>query len=158
MLKKNTYTSRLREGLKSHLASTASTGSGMTNLCCLIRERLESQPFSNHRQSLGTQPRPNQRQGSGSHLTIFSSFTNASDISDVTLVPIEASAMGHLLWHRYCCCLEIKDSTLASRSLCKYTWEVVLYIVLTGKERLGPDIWLKIPQQTKSTKNMMRIT
>lgn len=31
----------------------------------------------------------------------------------------------------------------------------MLYMVLTGKRRLGPDIWPKTPQQAKSTKNMI---
>ena len=52
---KKIYTSRLREGLESHSTSTASTVSGTTNQCRLIRERLESHPPSNHRQDLETQ-------------------------------------------------------------------------------------------------------
>lgn len=47
--------------------------------------------------------------------------------------------------------------TLATGNLCKYTWEVVVCIVLTGKRRLRPDIWLKTLQQTKSIKSIMRI-
>ena len=44
----------------------------------------------------------------------------------------------------------------AAQSLCKYTWEVVACIVLTGKGGLGPDIWPETPEQAKSTKDMMR--
>ena len=44
---KKIYTSRLREELESHSAFTASTVSGTTNHCYLIRECLESHPPSN---------------------------------------------------------------------------------------------------------------
>ncbi len=137
---KKNYTSRLREGLESHLASTAFTAPGTTNPRHLIKERLESHPLPNHHQSLGTQPYPNKRQGSRSHRTASSSFTNASDIPDVTLLPTKASAMGHPLWRRYRHHSGIKDSTPAAYSLCKYTWEIVICMVLTGERRLGPDI------------------
>ena len=55
---KKIYTSRLREGLESHLASTASTTSDTTNNYCLIRKCLEYHPLSNHRQDLGTHLAP----------------------------------------------------------------------------------------------------
>ena len=51
---KKTYTSCLKKGLESHSTSTASTTSGTTNYCCLIREHLESHPHSNYHQDLGT--------------------------------------------------------------------------------------------------------
>ncbi len=156
--KKKNHISRLREGLEPHSASTNSTVSGITNPRRLIRARLESHPPSNYLQGLGIQPRPNQRQGSGSHLTASSSFTSAFDIPNVPPLPIEASTIGHSLWHKYCRRLEIKDSTPAARSLCKYTWEVVIYMVLTGEGRLGPDIWLETPQQAESMESIMRIT
>ena len=47
--KKKIYTSRLREELESHSASTTSTVSGTTNHHCLIRKRLESYLSSKHR-------------------------------------------------------------------------------------------------------------
>ncbi len=87
-----------------------------------------------------------------------SSFTNASDILNVTPVPLDASAPGHPLWRGYRHHSGIKDSTLAAHSLCKYIWEVVICMVLTGKGRLGLDIWLETPQQAKSTESMMRTT
>ena len=55
-------------------------------------------------------------------------------------MPIKASATSHPLWRQYCYHLEIKDLTPVARNLCKYTWKVVVYMVLTGKRRLGPDI------------------
>lgn len=45
----------------------------------------------------------------------------------------------------------------ASRSLCKYTWKLDIYMVLTGKGCLEPSIWPKTPQQAESTENMMKI-
>ncbi len=153
---KKNYTSCLREGLESHSASTASTASGTTNPRHFIRERLESHPLPNHRQSLGTQPRPNQRQGSGSHQTASSSFTNASDIPNVILLSTKASATGHPLWRGYRRCSGIKDLTPAAHSLCEYTWEVVICMVLTGEGRLGPDIWPETTQQAESTESMLR--
>ena len=32
----------------------------------------------------------------------------------------------------------------------------MIYMLLTGKDRLGPDIWPETLQQAKSTKSMMR--
>ena len=136
----------LQEGLKSHLAFTAFTSSGVTNPCRLIREHLKSHPLSNHYQNLGTQTYPNKQQVSGSYLTVFSLFINTSDIPDVTSLPTKASAIGYLLWRGYCYCLGIKNSISATCSLCKYTWKVVVCMVLTGKRRLGLNIWPKIPQ------------
>ncbi len=144
--------------MEPHSASTTSTVSGTTNPRRLIRERLESYLPSNHLQGLGTQPRSNQQQGSGSHPTTSSSFTNASDISNVPSLPTKASATGHLLWRGYCRRSRIRDSTFAARSLCEYTWEVVVCMVLTGEGRLGPDIWPETPQQAESTESMMRTT
>ena len=114
------YISRLQESLKSYLASTSSIGSGTTNLHCLIGERLECYLLSNHCQSLRTQICPNQWHGSGSHLTASRSFTNAFDILDVIFLPTKAFVTSHLLWHRYCCCLRIKNLIPATYSLCKY--------------------------------------
>ena len=91
-LKKKIYTSRLRERLESYSASIASTAFDSTNNRCLITDRLESNFLSNYRQGLRIQPCLNQRQGSRVHpaTTALSSFTNASDIPDVTPVSIKA--------------------------------------------------------------------
>ncbi len=51
--KKKFYTSCLTKSLEAYLASTTSTASGTTNHHCLIRERLESYPSSNHCKGLG---------------------------------------------------------------------------------------------------------
>lgn len=38
----------------------------------------------------------------------------------------------------------------------KYTWEVILCIVLIDDEYLGPDIWPEILNYAKGTKEIMR--
>ncbi len=48
--------------------------------------------------------------------------------------------------------------TPAICNLCEYTWEVVVYIVLTGKGRLESNIWPETPQQAESMESMMRTT
>ena len=50
----------------------------------------------------------------------------------------------------------MKDLMPAAQRLYEYTWEVVAYMILIGKEHLGPDIWPETPEQAKSTKNIMR--
>lgn len=119
-VKKN-YASHLQEGLKSHLASTALTNFGTTNFCHFIRECLEFHPLCKYHQSLGTQPRPNQWQDSGSHPTASSSFTNAFEISNIIPLFTKVSCIGHLLWRIYYCHSEIKDLPSAGYGLCKYT-------------------------------------
>lgn len=104
-----------------------------------------------------TKPRRLIKKRLESHLLVSNSFTNTSDINNVSPLPTKAFAMGYLLWHRYCHCSEIKDLIPAVRSLCDYTREVVIYIVLIGKKCLKPNIWLETPDQ-KSTKSMMRTT
>ncbi len=47
--------------------------------------------------------------------------------------------------------------TSTARSLCKYIWEVILFMVLIGKVRLGPDIWPETPDHAKIIEDMMRI-
>ena len=84
-------------------------------------------------------------------------FTNASNIPKVTFLPTKAPAIGHFLWRGYCNHLEIKNLIPAGRSLCKYIWEVIVYIVLTDKKRLKPNIWLEIPQQAESIESIIRI-
>lgn len=102
-LKKKIYTGRLQKMIESHSVSTAftaSTVSGTTNPCHLIRERLESHLPSNHCQGLGTQPQPNQRQGSRSHpaTNAFGSFINASNIPNVIRSPTKLPVTVNSLW------------------------------------------------------------
>lgn len=135
----------MQEGIKSYLASTAFTAftaSENTNSHCLIREHLKSHLFFNHRQDLETQLCPNPRQVSRSYpATIESSFfTNASNIPNLTSLSTKCFATGNSLRCRYCHCAGIEDYMSAARSLCKHTWKIMIYIVLTGKRRLRPDI------------------
>ena len=120
-----------KKGLKSQLTSSAP----ITNYRRHLREGLETQPVS----------------------TSSTSLIIDSDISDVIGSSIEPSGTDYSLWHGYCRQLGIKDSILAARSLCKYTWEVVACMVLTGKGRPRPDIWPETPEQAKSTEDMMRL-
>lgn len=121
--KKNIYTSRLRERLEFYLASIASTTFGIINYCCLIRNCLESNLFSNYHQGSVTQTCPNQQQDSESHPAdiAFNSFTNTFDIPDFQPQPTKATSMGHFLWRNHFYCINIKNSISANHSLCKYT-------------------------------------
>ena len=120
----------LKEGLKSQLTSSAPT----TNHRRRLREGLETQPAS----------------------TASTSLVIDSDISEVTGSSIEPFGTGYSLWRGHCRCSGIKDSIPAAQSLCEYTWEVVACMVLTGKGRLGPDIWPETPEQAEFTEDMMR--
>ena len=120
----------LKEGLKSQLTSSVPT----TNHCRRLREGLETQPTS----------------------TMSTSLIIDSNISDVIGLSIEPSGTGDSLCCGYCCHLGIKDSIPAARSPYKYTWEVVACMVLTGKRRLGPDIWPETPEQAESIEDMIR--
>ena len=120
----------LREGLKSQLISSTPT----TNHCHRLREGLETQPA----------------------YTASTSLIIDSDISDVTDSSIEPSGTGYSLWRGYCCYSGIKDSIPAACSLCKYTWEVIVYMLLTCKGRPGPDIWPKTLEQAESIEDIIR--
>ena len=154
------YTSRLREGLETHLASIASIVSDTTDHCCLIRECLETHLYSNHQQDLGTQTRIHQRHSLGSHpvTTMSHFFTNTSNIFEVTSSFIKTPSTSYLLWRGNCWHMGIKNFISATYSLCKYTWEVVSCMVLTGKWHLGPDIWPKTLKQAENIKSMMSTT
>ncbi len=64
--------------------------------------------------------------------------------------------MGYPLWRGYCYRLGIKDSISATHHLCRYTWEIVVCIVLTGEERVEPDILPETPQQAERMESMIR--
>lgn len=46
--------------------------------------------------------------------------------------------------------------TPATCSFCEYTWEVIAYMIITGKGYTRPDIWPKTLEQAKNTEDMMR--
>lgn len=152
--------SRLQESLKSHSTSTASISSSNINLRRLIREDLKSHLFSKYCQGLKIQTCLNLWQGSGSYTALIasSSFINASDIPDVTFLSTKASATEHLLGREYCCRLGIKDWIPPASTLCKYTWQIIVFMVLTGNSYLGPDLWPENSQKVQSQKNIIRIT
>ena len=144
--------------MELHSAFKAFTSFGITNPCCLIRDRLESHLFSNHRQGLGIQPCCNQRQGFGFQpaVTTFTLFKNVSDITNVTPSSTKSHFIGNFLWRGHCYYASIKDSMSTACTLCKHTCKVMILMVLTEKGHLGADIWPKTPQQAKSTKSIMR--
>lgn len=161
--KKNYIYNCLKEGLETHstsiasITSTASTASGTTNYRCLIKERLESHLLSNHRQGLQTQPYSNQRHGLKFQpaATLSNLFIYVSNILKVISSPTKTSGTGYSLWRGHHCRMGIKDLTFAAHRLCKYTWEVVTYMILTGKGHLEPDIWPKALKQVESIGSMM---
>ena len=63
--------------------------------------------------------------------------------------------MGEFLWHSVYCYMGIKDFWPKQASLCEYTWEVIAYMVITGKRHSGPDIWLETPNQGIGTEDMI---
>ena len=120
----------LKEDLKSQLTSFVPT-----NIHCrYLREGLKTQP------------------GFTSSTFLIIDF----DIFEVISLSIEPSRMGYSLWCRYHHYLGIKDLILAIYRLCKYTWEIVAYMVFTSNGPLRLDIWPETPKQAMSTKDIMR--
>ena len=87
---------------------------------------------------------------------MFSFFTNISDIPNIILLPTKASATDYSLWLRHCHCMGIRDLTPTICTICKHTWEIMVYMILTSKGRLGPDIWSETFQQVESTEHILR--
>ncbi len=65
--------------------------------------------------------------------------------------------MGGFLWRGVHRRMGIKDSSPKQTSLCKYTWEVIAFMVMTGEGRSGPDIWPETPNQATGTEKMILI-
>ncbi len=139
----------LREGLETLIFSTPAN-----NYCRAFRKRLEtltsSAPTNNYCRSL--------REGLEIQLvsTISTSFISGSDIPEDTSSSIEPAKTGYTLLRGHWGYPEIKDLTSAAYSLCKYTWEVILCMVLIDDGRLGPDIWPETSDQVEGTEQMMR--
>ena len=70
----------------------------------------------------------------------------------------DKESVGEFLWRDVCRRMGIKDSMPEQASFCKYTWEVVVYMVITGKGRLGPDIWPKTLNQGTGTEDIILTT
>lgn len=129
---------RLRENLKGLLAtprSQATFSASSINCCCCLKERLETQPES----------------------TTSNSFVIGFNFpSNLTSTAAKAAKAGFTMWRKHCRQSRIKDSIPAAHSLSKFTQKIIVYIVLTGKERLGLNIWLETGNQAKGTEDMIR--
>lgn len=66
--------------------------------------------------------------------------------------------ISEFLWQGVYCHIGIKDSLPKKVTLCKYTWEVVICIVMTGERCSGPNIWPETPNQDTSTEDMIYTT
>ncbi len=134
----NNHCRGLREGLKT-LTSSTPTNNHRHGLRERVETRISSAPINNHCCDL--------REGLETQLvsTTSTSFVSDSDIPENTPSSIEPAETGYALWRGHRRRSGIKDSIPATRSLCKYTWEVILCMFLIGDRRLGPDIWPETP-------------
>lgn len=53
------------------------------------------------------------------------------------------------------CQIGIKDFSFTQANLYKYTWEILVYMVITAKKQKGPDIWPETLNMYINTKNMI---
>lgn len=83
----------------------------------------------------------------------LSSLFNRLDSSISDSKKIDEEHIGKLLWRSVCWRMGIKKFFPDQASLCEYTWEVV--VMITGKGRSSPDIWLKAPNQDTDTEDMI---
>lgn len=58
-------------------------------------------------------------------------------------------------WQNIYCYIDIKDFVSKEVSLCKYTWKIIVYIIITGKRRLCPNIKPKTCNQGTNIKDMI---
>lgn len=101
-----------------------------------------------------------------STLTLFRSdppplhFSNLfkSNLPLLNYEKTDEKPVGEFLWQRVCCHMDIKDFSPKQASFCKYTWEIVAYMIITGKKHLGLDIWPGTLNQDISTKDMISTT
>ena len=85
--------------------------------------------------------------------TLFRSDSPSSDHEKTDKGPV-----GGFLWQGVCRRIGIKGSSPKYVSLCKYTWEVVAYMVKLGEGRSGLNIWPETPNQDSGTEDMIFIT
>lgn len=78
-----------------------------------------------------------------------------SDLSPLDQKKTDEEPIGEFLWWIVCRHIDIKDFLPKQASFCEYTCEIVSYIVITAKERLGPNIWPETPIQNTVTKNII---
>ncbi len=115
----------LREGLET-LTSSALAKNHCHSLIEGMEIRTSSAPTNNHHRSLKKELETQLVS------TTSTSFVSGCDIPENTSSIMELAETGYAFWHRYRRRSGIKDLTLAGSNLCKYTWEVILYIVLTS--------------------------
>lgn len=127
---------------------TASTTFRTTNSHRLIKQHLKSHPLSNHRQDLDRKTRSNQWQDSGFYpaITTSSFFRNHSDICDLTPSTIKSFVTDNFLCCRHHYYVGVQNSMSTARNLCKYIQRVIIYMVMTKKGHLGPNIQLQTHQ------------
>lgn len=88
----------------------------------------------------------------------FSGFSNLFDRSDPppsNHKKIDGEPIDEFLWHGVCCYIGIKNFLPKQTSFYEYTWEVIVYMVITGKKHLSPNIWPKTPNQDTGIKDMI---
>lgn len=83
-------------------------------------------------------------------------FVSDFDILKDTSSNIKSAKTSYTLWRGQYRHSKIKNLIPTARSLCKYKWKVILYMVLIGNRRLGLDILPKTPNQAKNTEDMIR--
>lgn len=70
---------------------------------------------------------------------------NMSDLPPSDHKKTDGKLVVKFLLRGICCRMDIKDFSPKQASLCEYTWEVVICIVITGEGRSDPDIQLETP-------------
>ena len=85
----------------------------------------------------------------------LSCLFNRSDQPPPDSEKTDKEPVGEFLWRGVCRHIGIKDSLPEQASLCEYTWEVIACMVITGEERLDPDIWPETLNQGTGTEDMI---
>ena len=83
---------------------------------------------------------------------------NRSDPSPLDYEKTDEKHVSEFLWRSVCRCMSINDSLPKQVNFCEYTWEVVAYMMITGKGRSSSDMWPKTPNQSTGTKDIILTT
>lgn len=124
----NNYCHGLKEGLET-LTSSTPTNNYCHSLKKGLRTLTSSASTNNYRYMF--------RKGLEIQLmfTTSTSFISDFNISDIMPSSIKLVKMSYVFCHSYCWHSRIKDSILAALRLCKYTWKVIVCIVVISKGR-----------------------
>ena len=91
-----------------------------------------------------------------------SSSSSLSNLCRSNLPPdhtkTDEEPMSEFLWRGAYCRMGIKDFLLKQESFCEHTWEVLTYMVITGKGCSGLDIWPETYSQGTGTEEMILTT